>query len=94
MEHVSAGQDFSEQDLLLVCLLPDPSATSGCFYSTLRKDLLSMYDDPAITLLALKESMVKAVSLEKLFIEVLTKDSPEVWYNVIITPIKISITFV
>ena len=78
MERISAGQHAKEQDLLLVCQLPDPNTTTGRIHSTLRDHLLRMRTDPVITLLTLKESRGKGEHLEDLFAQSLDEDSSEV----------------
>ena len=78
VEKVSAGQYVEEQDLLLVCQLPDPNSTSGRFYSILRAQLLDMRTDPVLTLLTQRESKAKIVSLEEMFEHVIDNDTSEV----------------
>lgn len=78
VERISGGQHAREQDLLLVCQLPDPNATTGRVHTTLRDHLLRMRSDPVITLLSLEASRGKEEHLEELFEQALNEDSSEV----------------
>ena len=72
---ISAGDAVEEKDLLLVCQLPDPDSTSDQIYFTLRRFLLEMWTDPAISILTLEESKV---SLKELFEQAEKEDSAKV----------------
>ena len=80
VEALSAGEDVTEEDLILLGQLPDPKygQGQGQFYCQLRSKLLSMKSDPLVTLLILPESQPQKASLEQLFERAETENSAEV----------------
>ena len=77
---LSAGEDVTEEDLILLGQLPDPKPGQGQrqFYCELRSKLLSMKSDPLVTLLILPESKQQKASLEQLFERAESENSAEV----------------
>ena len=78
MERLVAGEDVTEEDLILLGQLPDPTYGKGQFYCQLNSILLSMRSDPLVTLLILPESQQQKASLEQLFERAQTENSAEV----------------
>ena len=78
VEALSAGNNVTEEDLILLGQLPDPKHDQGQFYGRLRYCLLSMKSDPLATLLILPESQQQEASLEQLFERAETENSAEV----------------
>ena len=77
MERLVAGEDVTEEDLILLGQLPDPTGQVQ-FYCQLNSILLSMRSDPLVTLLILPESQQQKASLEQLFERAQTENSAEV----------------
>ena len=75
VEKLSSGAQVSEQELVMLGQLPDLNTTSGKFYSVLRNHLLSMRNDPVISLLMIEGT---GPSLEERFKEANSKDTAEV----------------
>ena len=67
VEALSIGEDVTEEGLILLGQLPDPTHGQGQFYSQLRSILLSMRTHPLVTLLKLPESQHQKASLKQLF---------------------------
>ena len=83
VEALSAGEDVTEKDLILLGQLPDPQ---GQFYCQLRSCLHSMKSDLLVPLLILPRSQQQKASLEQLFERAETENSAEVcgsmwWQN-------------
>ena len=78
VEEISAGKPVKEDDLLIICRLPDSSSSSGQFYTTLRSHLLQMKDYPLMSLLTVKGKSRKEKSLKDIFDLCLDVDTAEV----------------
>ena len=72
---LSCGRQLTEEELVSVGQLPDTTTTSGRFYSVLRNRLLSMRDNPVISLLMIEGT---GPSLEEHFRVVNSKDTAQV----------------
>ena len=75
VEKLSSGDQVTEEELVILGQLPDINTTSGKFYSVIRSHLLSMRNDPVISLLKIEGT---GPSLEERFMEANSKDSAEV----------------
>jgi len=77
VEAISAGKPVTEDDLILLGQLPDANSSTRRFYTTLRTHLLSMQDDPVLSLLTLKAQGAER-SLDDLFSTCREVDTAEV----------------
>ena len=78
VEAISAGKPVTEDDLILLGQLPDANSSTQRFYTTLRTHLLSMQDDPVLSLLTLKVQGRERRSLDDLFSTCRDVDTAEV----------------
>ena len=78
VEALSAGKHVSEEDLVLLGQLPDPTQGHRHLFTLIRTFLLPMKRNPVVTLLTLQESEQQKASLEQLFEREETEDSAEV----------------
>ena len=78
VEALSAGKHVSEEDLVLLGQLPDPTQGHGHLFTLIRTFLLPMKSNPVVTLLTVQESQQQKASLEQLFERAETEDSAEV----------------
>ena len=78
VEALSAGKHVSEEDLVLLGQLPDPTQDHRHLFTLIRTFLLPMKRNPVVTLLTLQESEQQKASLEQLFEREETEDSAEV----------------
>ena len=78
VEALSAGKHVSEEDLVLLGQLPDPTQGHGHLFTLIRTFLLPMKSNPVVTLLRVQESQQQKASLEQLFERAKTEDSAEV----------------
>ena len=75
VEKLSSGCQVTEEELVILGQLPDTNTTSGKFFSVLRNHLLSMRNDPVISLLMIEG---EEHSLEKRFQSAYSEDTAEV----------------
>ena len=78
VEALNEGQDVTEEDLILLGQLPDPTLEQEQLYCGLRSILLKMKSHPLLTLLILPESQQQKASLKQLFERAETEDGAEV----------------
>ena len=78
VEALSAGKHVSEEDLVLLGQLQDPTQGHSHLFTLIRTFLLPMKTNPVVTLLTLQESEQQKASLEQLFDRAETEHSAEV----------------
>ena len=81
MEALSAGKLIKEEDLVLLGQLPDARYGYEQFHSVLRSFLLSMKNDPVVSLLTVQEFQQQKASPEQLFKSAETEDVCTVYSN-------------
>lgn len=94
MQRIAVGDDVREEELVVMGKLPDPSSSSGMFYTNLCQRLLEMETDPAMALLflpakkkcvegedELEEENKGREKLKSLFNNARTDKSPEVSFQ-------------